>query len=199
MKLIFHSLNKTVRLSIFGKIVDVPIVILLIVIGLVFASILTKQLLLQGQWRTLVHDGYGFSIDYPASWSADKYGDSGWRGVVYARAQLIGSGSRIFIHQQTMDNPQLTDAVRWGQEILDRKQITEQSSLVEIQIGDGKYPALMQTYKEDVFVDITTNKAIYLVTDNSAFLIQLSDINEKSESIIDQMLASFRLYSGEND
>jgi hypothetical protein len=38
-----------------------------------------------------------------------------------------------------------------------------------------------------------------VVTDNSAFLIQFADLNEKSEPLVEQMLASFLLLGEDKD
>jgi len=196
MKLTEDILHKPIRMHIFGKKTKLPLGIILIVICLTLAAMLTRQLLLQDQWRTLTHEGYGFSIDYPATWNADRYGSSGYRNLENARADIGGIGTSVLIHQQTIDKPTLEDAAEWGQEIvLHKRNILFLSPRTEATVGIENYPALTQTFQEKIGLETNTTKVIYVVTENSAFAIEFNDV-EKSEPIFEQMLASFRLFDG---
>ncbi len=198
MSQLTHVLFRPIPLKLFGKVVKVPLIIILFILSAVAGIVLTRQQLLKGKWQTFTHDKYGFSIDYPAGWSADDYGAGGWRGVNYLRAQFIGSigsNARVFIHQQPMENPNLEDAVEWGQEIIKRREPYDVSSPVEAQVGYGNYPALTQTYRDRSIVGVGLTKVFYVVTADSAFMLEFTDFQsgyEKTEALFDHMLATFR-------
>jgi hypothetical protein len=193
-----HILRKPVPLELFGKVVRVPLVVILFILILVAGIVLTRHLLLKDEWRTFTHDRYNFAITYPASWHAKGYADYGSRGQRYLRAHFnssVGSSARVLIHQQPMENPELVDAVEWGQEIIARRRPYNISAPIETQVGHSNYPALIQTYKERIIVGSVLTKVVYIVTADSAFMLEFSDYQsryEKSGEVFDHMLASFR-------
>lgn len=94
-----------------------------------------------------------------------------------------------------MENPELVDAVNWGQDIIQRFGGYDLSTLREVQIGYGNYPALMQTYKTKDFL-VRFNRVAYFVTQDGVFMLDFGDKQSRykeSELTFDRMLASFRI------
>lgn len=192
MKSKLDILKKPVRLKIFRKDRFVPLFVILIVISLVVTIFFIRYMLLRDQWHTLDVEWHGYSIDYPALWSTQTYAASGGRGanLDYLSAAIGNFGLNIDIHQTTMENPEIEDAFDWWQETMLGWKLSNISSPIKIQIGYDDYPAMMQSYyrgSELVY-------GYFLVSDNRSYLLEFSRVNEVSQPIIDQILASFRLY-----
>lgn len=196
MKYLMDMLRK--QFILLKKTIKIPAYKLIIFL-LVVVYFLARHFLLTDMWFTLTHETYNFSIDYPAAWNANSYGKNGSRGWNSMRARFdqngfFGSGS-VYIYQQWMENPRLTDAVEWGQPMIQRNNGYNLSPLREVQVGSGQYSALTQTYQIKYGLG-ELSKLVYLVTDNDIFIIEFNDLQSKfegNEPTFDRMLASFRI------
>lgn len=189
-------LLKPIRIKILGKELFVPLFVILIVICLALITLFARNMLLRDKWRTLDVEWYGFSIDHPALLSESTYPSSGGRGGNhdYLRASMESPSLYVKIHQTNMDKPTLIDAVEWGQNIIHGWDATDISSPTNTHIGQGNYPAIVQTYYKRHWSETNKIKAFYVVTDNSAYMIEFFRVNEEREPTIQRMIDSFRLY-----
>ncbi len=198
MKYLMNMSRKQVQFILFNETIKIPAYKLIIFL-LVVVYFLARHFLLTGIWFTLTNETYNFSIEYPAAWNANSYGKNGSRGSNSIRAEVdqngfFNSGS-VNIYQQWMENPKLTDAVEWGQPMIQRNNGYNLSPLREVQVGSGQYSALTQTYQtKDGLGELS--KLVYLVTNNDIFIIEFNDLQsrfDKNEPTFDRMLASFRI------
>ncbi len=197
MESIIDLLNKPVRLNMFGRTKFVRVFVILIVIGLIILFFFARHMLLRDQWRTLDVEWEGFSIDHPALLTEYIYPATYKRGAnlgyVLASLDGLGWGLDVTIHQIDMENPELIDAVEWGQKIIRGWDATNISTPVEMEIGQGDYPAVMQSY----YRGSEPRKAFLVVNAESAFMIEFGRAYEQHDPVIQQMLDSFRLYDAE--
>lgn len=197
MKSVTENLKRPVRLKIFGKNRYVPLIVILAGISIIVIFFSVRYISLQDEWRTLNVEWHGYAIDYPALWSPHTYPASGGRGenLDYLSATISSTGLSIYIYQMQMEQPSLTDAFEWGQEIVQGWKASNVSSPVETQIGYSHYPALAQTYYDRGKL----TKAFFVVSRNRVYMIEFIRVGKDSQPIIDRMLSSFRLYDGNNE
>jgi len=193
MKYMIDILSKPVQLKIFGKDISLPLIVILAILGLLISIYFTRYMFQQDKWNTLDVQVHKYSIDYPATWNETTYGSSGGQGshLDYITGRInTFFGPDILIHKTELEQPSLTDAAEWGQEILKASNPRRITPLAETHIGHGNYPALMQSFTERN----APAKAFYAVSGDYAYMIEINQINENSQPIIDQILDSFRLY-----
>ncbi|MEZ4592433.1 MAG: PsbP-related protein [Chloroflexota bacterium] len=197
MKRLLSMPRKQIQFVVFDKPIKIPVYKLIIFL-LVVAYFLARHFLLADLWFTLTNETYNFSIEHPAEWRAYTYGRNGSRSSRIMRAEVMQSGffnsGEIQIYQQFMEKPTLDDAVAWGEQVIQRNDGYDLTSLQEIQIGQN-YPALTQTYRIRGGLGGFA-KAIYFVTNDSVFMIKFSDLQsgfKENEPTFDRMLASFRI------
>lgn len=197
MKVIDERLMGMLRRQIQFVLFNEPIkirVYKLIIFLLVVVYFLARHFLLAGLWFTLTNETYNFSIEYPADWHAYSYGENGSRISSLMRAQFIGQGS-VFVFQQSVENPNLEDAVAWGKPRIQRNDGYDLSPLQEVQIGVDQHSALTQTYRIRGGLGGFA-KVIYFVTNDSLFMIEFNDLQskfEENEPTFDRMLVSFQI------
>lgn len=70
----------------------------------------------EGGWKTLTHEQYGFTIDYPSQWVARQYGEHGHKGADEIKLIIHRSwlSFQITLRRKEFSNPTLEDAVAWG-------------------------------------------------------------------------------------
>jgi hypothetical protein len=195
---LWSILGKPVPVGLFGRVVEPPLILVLLVVVGIVAYQPIKHWWLQDEWRTFTHDQYSFSIDYPASWSVNSYGDYGSRGLDYLRARFSSFfGGAVSIHQQPMENPELADAVEWGEAVIQHADGHDLSPLSEVRIGQGDYPALTRTYRRgNVLPEL--RRVFYVVSEDSAFMLEFAEADQESAApVFERMLASFHLFDKE--
>lgn len=88
-----------------------------------------------------------------------------------------------------MDQPDLMEALYWGNETIerDRKSI----GIRRVRVGVGEYPAVTRIY----LVNDGTRRIVYVLADNGVFVLKFfaENYNEKYEAIFDHMPASFEI------
>ena len=69
-----------------------------------------------GEWATITNTTYDFSVDYPARWRAEIYGENGYRGLEEIKLQIYRSTlDQLFItvRYQKKVQPALEDVAAW--------------------------------------------------------------------------------------
>jgi len=69
----------------------------------------------QNEFKTITHDQYGFSLQYPARWRATLYGENGLRGNRETKLRITGSGLEAFsvrVYYQQLEHPTMEDAIK---------------------------------------------------------------------------------------
>ena len=121
---------------------------LLFIVGwLILMAVLTDSLPFgrgpEGEWATITHEQYDFSIEYPTKWRIDTYGDEGDRGLDEVKLEIWDTNLNSFkveIWLVPYTLPTLEDVVKWDERWLERgiKNVTSRG-------GEG--------YKEIAFED----------------------------------------------
>ncbi|RMG69628.1 MAG: hypothetical protein D6711_19090 [Chloroflexi bacterium] len=69
----------------------------------------------QNEFKTITHERYGFSLQYPARWRAALYGENGLRGNRETKLRITGSGLEAFsvnVYYQQLEHPTMEDAIK---------------------------------------------------------------------------------------
>ena len=179
----------------------VQTIILIALIGLAIYLLFSYVtfLLNLAPWKTVTDEQYGFSFEYPSSWDAQTYGESGFRGYHNLKAAAFADLPPFFatvnrsvrIHWMLMENPTLEQVAQWGAEEIVQYDGFNVSVPVEVQIGLHNYPAMLQTYQtRNLFKEV-----YYLHSEDSAYIIELraGEFNSDAESIFEHVLATFQI------
>ena len=154
------------------------------------------------KWSTLTHNQYGFSIDHPANWLYETFGDRGSKNLHELKASIntrplgpLGPNKALWIHWVPMENPTLEKAVDWGVEKFSRYEGTV-SDLEEATIGAENYPAWKRSFQ---YAHSSAKRIhYYVVNERGAFILEFYLRDEKLEAdtkpVFDRMLASFQMF-----
>lgn len=200
-----HLINriKSEKAYIFGIPTPLHYVLLVLLIAGVFYGM--RSWITQDNWKTLVHEKYGFSINYPANWGHEIYGERGRKGVQNVKAVAtsfpfgpVGPKMGFTVHWIAMDVPSLERAAEWGLNILPPYGGTL-SDLQETKVGLGHYPALTRSFYYDGSSAMEVH--YYVIRENGAYTLEFylkneNDIDEM-EPVFNQILASFKMLDGE--
>lgn len=197
------TILRTLKKPVTGKVFDGPVTVPLYVIVIFFVTLigflLGRYWLNYGKWHTLVSHQYKYSIDYPANWSSNTYGENGSRGSDYLRAGFgdFFTSKGLYIYEQKMDEPSLLKAVEWSQEIIEREGGYQLSELKETVVGQGNYPAMVRTFRaRDLIGQQLFYKAVYIATNERVFMLEFSAYTrsyDEATVTFDDMLDSFQL------
>ena len=151
----------------------------------------------EGEFATITHEQYGFSIVYPTKWRVRTYGEAGNRGDEERKLEVFYSEFGPFwieVRQKALYQPDLKDAARWGLngfETVNRDPATrfEAGPLTEETV-DGQ-PALRRRFssKQGIIEEV------YLARANDMISIRLTSEVGTFEDVVDefnQIVASFR-------
>ena len=154
----------------------------------------------KGEWKTITNEQYNFSVDYPAIWIADTYGEFGNRGERDVKLSI--EYTMIEFHYQAAQNPTLDDVVSWFEgRLYDlRKRVLqdEDDGYEQIFFGgdvvDG-HPIMRRRYK----LNNLMYEEVYIARQNDMFIIELQIPSHTREyaydnyfDYFDQVVASFR-------
>lgn len=196
-----HIINKikSEKAYFFGIPVPLHYILLVLLIIVIFYGI--RSWTNQDKWGTLVHEPYGFSVDYPANWGHELYGERGEKGVQNVKAIAtsfpfgpVGPKMGFTVHWLAMDDPSLEKAAKWGVDILPPYSGTL-SDLQETVVGIGHYPALTRNFYYD---DSSAMEAYYyVIRENGTYILEfyLKDEDDIDEvrPVFNHMLASFKM------
>lgn len=157
----------------------------------------------RNNWSLLVHEQYGFAVEYPTNWKTNTYGENGLRNrrdlkAILNTHQLGSVGLKtkgLDVYWESLTNPfiSVTPDQRFEQYIQRNTQAGTSSDFVERTIGIGKYPALMRTFRGRNDSKVYYQ---YFVRDGvSVYLLEfyLRHEEREAQAEIDHMLNSFRI------
>ncbi|MBE2202604.1 MAG: hypothetical protein IAE79_28590 [Anaerolinea sp.] len=156
----------------------------------------------EGEVKTVTNSQYGFSVDYPAKWVTQVYGESGYKGdeeiKLIIHRSLLGTFN-IKIRYQPVTKPSLDDVVDWGTARIHRivyNHITrgtepgyEEVSLREINLRG-------ETAIERIYmVGNVMSKDVYIARDRDMIIITFQAEKEEFNNYLEDfeaIVASFR-------
>lgn len=196
MKRILQFFKQKEKISLFGWRKEVPLWVILIFLVAVVSVYKIRYQSLQGQWKTYTNNQYGYSIDYPSNWFMKAYGSNGFRGSIYLRDNFVDLfTSSVYIYEKEMVEPNLMEAVTWGEGL--SRYASNWSDIEITTIGQGNYEAMVRSYVNTDFLGRgTTIKVYYLVTDHQVIALEFDPHEkdyDKAPEAFDQMLDSFQL------
>ena len=185
-------------IDLFGIRLNVPVPIIVAILSVIIGGSLIRYWLYQGQWSPFVSEQYGYALEYPANFDMDVYGDRGYKGSIYERSRFgsIWAPLDVIVYEKPMDKPDLEQVSVWGEEIINRHRGYNWSTLEEVEIGQGNYPALVRTYTEKHLLGWNVVKVVYLATAKHAFALHFTthEWNYRNQQVvIEHMLDSFQL------
>ncbi|MCB9420873.1 MAG: hypothetical protein H6667_13785 [Ardenticatenaceae bacterium] len=126
-----------------------------------------------GQWKTVTHVQYGFSVDYPAIWHPQKYGDAGYRGD-HDLKLIIDDSSwsdfAVFIYYRAFNEPTIENVVNWANSRLgryDRAIEYEEIFLIEETVNGCSITK--RRYK----INGALHEEVYITRQDDMFIIEL--------------------------
>jgi hypothetical protein len=171
---------------------------------LIFMAVLTDSLPFgrgpEGEWSTITHEQYGFSIEYPTKWRVETYGQHGHRGLDEVKLMIWDTNLNNFqieIWRIPYSSPTLENVLRWSNVWLERarENVTdrggndyEEIALVE-DIIQGVH-ILRRTYR----LGNNTYEAVYIARADDMILIELQAPDGSYNTYIDdfnRIAASF--------
>jgi len=190
-------MRKNVNVSIFA----VLSFILLWVITASFMLNLWPSIHSASKWKAITHEEYNFTIEYPAKWRVQKYGDSGCKGEREVKLLLYPnwmSNTYVEVLVKSMDEPTLSDVVNWSEDRLRlyRYNATirgdnsfRESALLEMVLHgqpviQRKYELMSNSYEE-----------VYIARSSDMIIIRLQspcDEFPAKEEIFHKIVESFR-------
>ncbi|HFE67624.1 MAG TPA: hypothetical protein ENJ93_10210 [Chloroflexi bacterium] len=172
-----HSMEKQMRFK--SKTNKGAIVLLIsflsvwLILMLVATDFLPNLRLPKGEWLTVTHTKYNFSIQHPDNWSIHKYDDRGYKNAREIKL-ILNYNARgfngLFVKIIEDSNPTLEKAANWGDVWL--KEISSTGKYREISFTEDNIngqPALrrVSAIGERVFVDT------YIARENDFVVITL--------------------------
>lgn len=185
--------------------ISLPFAILFLLVWFLAWSVLTGSWPLirsDGEWKTITHLEYGFSLDYPTKWHAKTYGEHGFKGEDEIKLAITRSYRDIFeigVHYQAMPQPTLKDAINWGNSRIDDsiarlrgldKPANYQELIAEEVIINGH-----TTFRQRFVLGDNMYEDIYIARTNDIIIITLQANESDFESYLEDfnaIVASFR-------
>ncbi|MBK9050670.1 MAG: hypothetical protein IPL78_07080 [Chloroflexi bacterium] len=164
-------------IDLFGIRLNVPVPIIVAILSVIIGGSLIRYWLYQGQWSPFVSEQYGYALEYPANFDMYVYGDGGYKGSIYIRSRFgsIWAPLDVIVYEKPMDKPDLEQVSVWGEEIINRHRGYNRSTLEEVEIGQGNYPALVRTYTKKIYFGRNLKiKVVYLATAKRAFALNFT-------------------------
>jgi hypothetical protein len=129
-------------------------------------------------WKTITHDQYHFSVEYPAKWATIVHGESGHRGVDEIKLYIYRTYLENFsirVYQIDAENPSIEEVADWGENRINRINRNEERAafiLREIKFSDymiDENKALVRRYGNEgrIYEDV------YIARPNDMIIIQL--------------------------
>lgn len=153
-------------------------------------------------WKTITHDEYNFSVEYPTKWLARTYGEHGYKGLDATKLRIYESNLGAFkieVRLQAAENPTLDDVTDWGKRQFKHSQQTlanrGEGPLVEIALTDGHlngYPIVR--FKSKNQGSNVIRDEVYLARSNDMIMIILQSEESRYEghlSDFERILNSF--------
>ena len=169
---------------------------LLFILGWLFLmAILTDSLPFgrgpEGEWSTITHEQYGFSIEYPTKWYIETYGQNGHRGLEEVKLRIWDTklnSFKIEIWYLQAPTPTLENVLEWDNIWIERaiQNVTSQGgsgyeeiALIQATIQDQ--PILRRTYK----LGNNMYEKVYIARSNDMIIIKMQVPDGSYNSYID--------------
>lgn len=149
----------------------------------------------EGEFVTVTHDQYGFSITYPTKWKISLYGEDGYRGNDDVKLQLYRNNFNVFrinVFQKNLSDATLEDAYYWQLEHLNRLTSDYEYSEISLNEDEIRGHAIL---RHQYVVNNTQFEAVYFVRASDMFSIRLQAPVGEFESYLEEFRAivvSFR-------
>ncbi len=184
-------IRRTIRLS-------WPVVLIFTLLWVMLMIILLQGRLFtssgNSDWTHVTNEEYNFSVEHPAKWAADTFGEIGSRGDRELKLEVYAallSTFRIFVYQKGYPQPTPQDVAAWGMTRIEQVDANlsrrGQPTLREIDYWESSsqgQPILHRRYGnglitfEDVYIARSTDMIIItLQNDAAAFDNSLIDFN----------------------
>lgn len=156
------------------EIKDKRLVIVFLVIWLIWGAILSDfnpTGYISGEWKTVTHPDYGFSLEYPAKWVIQLYGEEGYRAEADMKVRIMGMGSGfngIVIYQKYAQNPTVGQTILWQEKLL--RAAGDRLS------KEGGYVSL--SLDEEIVNGVTIFRRTYTMGDNKCQEIYIARAND---------------------
>ncbi|HSH05116.1 MAG TPA: hypothetical protein VLL52_21555 [Anaerolineae bacterium] len=172
---------------------------IMMAIAIVLYAIMNFQQPEPTRWQRLVHEEFGYAIDYPLKKDViGIYNEYGYKGSSYLRARFLlvsSTTASIYIHQTTISDPSWEEVFLWGEQILLRVNRTNISSPISTTVGADNYISFRQTYQGS---GSNLNSTIYYIIHNdNVIAISTEHCSVSKEWNIDpckKMLNSLQLF-----
>lgn len=178
-----------------------PVALAFVAVWLLVAFLLTgpplRRTANEGEFATITHEQYGFSIVYPTKWQVDTYGESGYRGATDTKLSVFYNEFGPFwinIRQKAVYRPTLEGVARWDMQQLESANRVsslrfEAGPLTEETV-DGQ-PTLRRRFNSEEY----TLERVYIARANDLIVIELTSEVGTFEDVLDefnQIVASFQ-------
>ena len=179
-----------------------PVALAFVLVWLLLMALLSGRLWRSpadvGEFATITHEQYSFSIVYPTKWRAETYGEAGYRGDHELKLQVFYDLFGPFWINVTQKDanypPTLDNAVMWGIRRFDevnRDRATRyEAGPLRAETVDGQ-PALRRRFTSQKY----TVEDVYIARANDMITISLTSEVGTFEDVLDefnQIVASFR-------
>lgn len=194
-------------------------IVLYVVVGRTIELIIAYQS--EGQWETFdsnseahpPQDPDGYRLEYPVSWNAFFHSGGGTKNLREQRGHFESPYywwvSKTYLSiwwRRIDDNWTLPDALSWFEHelafgIRDSEVKSKHHSWEQAIVGKGKYPALMQTFR-DTFAPYRlqrskeTERVVLFIVGDEVFVLTFYDdeVDPETTAIFQRMLDSFDVY-----
>lgn len=145
-----------------------------------------------GEWKTITSDLYHFSVDYPTKWSAQTYGEHGFKGVNEVKLRISRSWTGYFVitvRQKAATNASVNDVAKWGADRIKNinRNIPRSNNMYqELSFGEDYIngnQVLVRRYGNGEI----TNEDVYIARENDMIIITL----QAETDAFDQYLEDF--------
>lgn len=126
-----------------------------------------------GEWKTISHPQYDFSVTYPSRWHASTYGEHGFKGEESIKLYISPDrhASAIVVRRRAAANPTLEDVVKWRYYSRIYNRLENHSSYEEVYLREfeiDEHPVAVRQYKSGNYmyedVHIARSNDIIVVT-----------------------------------
>ncbi len=173
---------------------------LIVIFALLRGRIFPTQTDEETRWVHITNDLYNFSIDYPNVWTAEVYGEAGFRGATLIKLQIWDTtlgNFRIFVSQRDAQAPSIQQVADWGAEGMNiSSEILSQrggEAVQEIDLWEDSiqgHPVLRRRYGNEQFMF----EDVYIARNSDMIIITLQSDAPVFDSYLDdfnRVVASF--------
>ncbi len=179
-----------------------PVTIIFVLVWFMAFTLLTGMWPLvrsSGDYGTISNIEYGFAVDYPLKWSAQVYGEHGYKGADYIKLRISQSAFDQFVihvNYQPAIEPTLQDVIAWGNELTGRFRRTSESiaqyeefGLQQDTLREQPIARLRYRSRDRMYEDV------YIPRDNDMIILTIQAPKDEFDNYLEEfesIVASFR-------